>query len=83
MKGKGHMNKSRKFSPQFKGQIVLQLLSGERRKAELCREHQLTAQMIGIWKQQFLAGGTQPLRRMPRILPSRNGLPNWSAWWAS
>ena len=27
--------------------------------AELCREHQLTSQMIGSWKQQFLAGATQ------------------------
>ena len=27
--------------------------------AELCREHQRTAQMIGTWKQQFLAGATQ------------------------
>jgi transposase-like protein len=53
------MNKRRKFTPQFKGQVVLQLLSGERSMAELCREHQLTSQMIGTWKQQFLAGATQ------------------------
>ena len=53
------MNKRRKFNPQFKSQVVLQLLSGERSMAELCREHQLTAQMIGSWKQQFLAGATQ------------------------
>jgi transposase len=59
MKGTGHMNKRRKFTPQFKSQVVLQLLSGERSMAELCREHQLTAQMIGTWKQQFLAAATQ------------------------
>lgn len=53
------MNKRRKFTPQFKSQVVLQLLSGERSMAELCREHQLTAQMIGSWKQQFLAGAIQ------------------------
>ncbi len=53
------MNKRRKFTPQFKSQVVLQLLSGERSLAELCREHQLTSQMIGTWKQQFLAGATQ------------------------
>ena len=53
------MNKRRKFNPQFKSQVVLQLLSGERSMAELCREHQLTSQMIGSWKQQFLAGATQ------------------------
>lgn len=53
------MNKRRKFTPQFKSQVVLQLLSGEKRMAELCREHQLTSQMIGNWKQQFLAAATQ------------------------
>jgi transposase-like protein len=59
MKGTGHMNKRRKFTAQFKSQVVLQLLSGERSMAQLCREHQLTSQMIGTWKQQFLAGATQ------------------------
>jgi transposase len=53
------MNKRRKFTPQFKSQVVLQLLLGERSMAELCREHQLTSQMIGTWKQQFLAAATQ------------------------
>jgi transposase len=53
------MNKRRKFTPQFKSQVVLQLLSSERSMAELCREHQPTSQMIGTWKQQFLAGATQ------------------------
>src|SRR5258707_2807689 len=59
MKGAGLMNKRRKFTPQFKSQVVLQVLSGERSMAELCREHQLTSQMIGTWKQQFLAAATQ------------------------
>ena len=27
--------------------------------AELCREHQLSSQMIGTWKQQFLTAATQ------------------------
>ncbi len=53
------MNKRRKFTPQFKSQVVLQLLSGERSMAELCREQQLTSQMIGTWKQQFLAAAMQ------------------------
>jgi transposase-like protein len=53
------MSKRRKFTPEFKSRVVLQLLSGERSMAELCREHQLTSQMIGNWKQQFLAGATR------------------------
>lgn len=53
------MSKRRKFSPQFKSQVVLQLLSGEQSMAELCREQQLTAQMVGNWRQQFLAAAAR------------------------
>lgn len=31
--------------------------------AELCREHQLTAQMVGNWKQQFLAVAPQAFEK--------------------
>jgi transposase-like protein len=53
------MSKRRKFSPAFKSQVVLQLLSGERSMAELCREHQLTSQTINTWKQQLVAAAPQ------------------------
>jgi transposase-like protein len=49
------MRSRRKFSPEFKSQIVLQLVSGEKSLAQVCREHQLTSQMVNQWKQQFLA----------------------------
>ncbi len=57
------MNKRRRFTPEVKSQIVLQLLSGEKSMAELCREHQLTTQMVGNWKQQFLAAAPQVFQR--------------------
>jgi transposase-like protein len=53
------MRNRRKFTAEFKSQVVLQLLSGEKSMGELCREHQLSAQIIGNWKQQFLAGAPQ------------------------
>ena len=49
------MRTRRKFSPEFKSEIVLQLLSGEKSLAQVCREHQVTAAMATQWKQQFLA----------------------------
>jgi transposase-like protein len=49
------MRSRRKFSAEFKTQVVLQGLSGEKSLAEVCREQQVTAQMVGNWKQQFLA----------------------------
>jgi transposase len=48
------MRSRRKFSAEFKTQVVLQIISGEKSLAEVCREHQLSAQMVGNWKQQFL-----------------------------
>jgi len=53
------MNKRRRFSPEFKSQVVLQLLTGERSMAELCRAHQLTSQTINTWKQQLVAAAPQ------------------------
>ena len=49
------MRSRRKFSAEFKTQVVLQIICGEKSLAEVCREHQLSAQMVGNWKQQFLA----------------------------
>jgi transposase-like protein len=44
------MSKRRKVSAAFKSQVVLQLLSGEKNIAALCREHRLTSQVVGNWK---------------------------------
>jgi len=49
------MSKHRTFSPEFKVQVVLDLLSGAKSSAELCREHQLSAQLLSQWKAIFLA----------------------------
>jgi transposase len=53
------MRTRRKFTAEFKSGVVLQVLSGERTVAEVCREHELTAQMVSDWKAQFLAGAAQ------------------------
>lgn len=49
------MRKRRNFSAEFKTQVVLQVLSGEKSQAELCREHQISSQLLNTWKQHFLA----------------------------
>jgi transposase len=53
------MRARRKFTAEFKSQVVLQVLSGERTVAQVCREHELTAQMVSDWKGQLLAGAAQ------------------------
>ena len=46
-------NKRRTFSAAFKAEVVLQLLSGAKTQAQLCREHQLAPQLLLQWKQTF------------------------------
>lgn len=48
------MTKRRAFTPEFKTHVVLELLSGVKSQAELCREHQLASQVVSSWKGQFL-----------------------------
>jgi transposase-like protein len=45
----------RQFTAEFKAQLVLELLSGAKSSAELCREHQLASSVLADWKASFLA----------------------------
>lgn len=53
------MRKRRKFNPEFKAEVVLQMVSGMKAAAELCREHQISAQQLGNWKRQFLENASK------------------------
>ena len=44
----------RSFSPEFKAQVVLDVLSGARSPAEVCREHQLSPHLFAQWRTTFL-----------------------------
>lgn len=48
------MGKHRIFTPEFKAQVVLEVLSGTQTAAELCREHQLKAPLLSHWKAQLV-----------------------------
>ncbi len=48
------MQKHRSFKPEFKARVILQLLSGEKSAAQICREHRLSDQLLANWKKQFL-----------------------------
>jgi len=49
------MGKRRTFSPEFKVQVILELLSGAKTNAQICREHQSASTMVSAWTEQFLA----------------------------
>lgn len=47
------MDKRRVFSPELKLQVVLEVLSGRKSNAEVCREHGLAPAVVSAWKEQF------------------------------
>ena len=44
----------RSFSPQFKAQTVLDLLTGVANQAEICRQHELSPALVARWKATVL-----------------------------
>jgi transposase len=56
------MTHRRQFTAEFKAQVVLELLSGAKSSAELCREHQIASSVLADWKAHFLARAASLLR---------------------
>ena len=48
------MAKRRRFTPEFKAEVVLEALLGESSQAELCRRHNLSDEQLSTWKRQLL-----------------------------
>ena len=48
------MTRRRTFTAKFKTQVVLELLTGAKSMAQLCREHELKDQLVYRWKAEFL-----------------------------
>ena len=47
-------NASRNFTPEFKAELVLEVLSGATSQAEVCRRHNLNENQLSQWKRQLL-----------------------------
>lgn len=48
------MTSHRSFTPEFKAQVVLEVLTGVRSASEACQHYQLKPDLISRWKAQFL-----------------------------
>ena len=46
--------KRRTFSAAFKAEVVLSLLTGAKTQAELCRQYELSPNLLSQWKDAFL-----------------------------
>lgn len=52
------MRKRRNFTPEFKTQVVLELLREEKDLAALASEHDIAPNMLCNWKKEFLANAS-------------------------
>ncbi len=48
------MRKQRKFSIEFKRQVVEEFLSGVSTAAQLCRKHSISSGLLYHWKRQYV-----------------------------
>ena len=48
------MAKRRRFTPQFKVEVVIEALNGQSSQAELCRRHNLSDEQLSKWKHQLI-----------------------------
>src|SRR4029079_16314579 len=57
------MGKHRTFSPDFKAQVVLEVLSGSRSAAEICRQYELKPQRLSLWKSELVSNAATVFQR--------------------
>ena len=48
------MAKRRKFTPEFKAELVFEVISGVSSQAEVCRRHNLNENQLSEWKRPLL-----------------------------
>ena len=63
--------KHRTFSPEFKAQAVLAVLSGSKTAAEICREHQIKPDLFSKWKAALLENAAKVFERETTLDPQQ------------
>lgn len=58
--------KRRTFSPKFKADAVMELLTGAKRPSAICRERNITDKLLYRWKNELLA-------RLPGVFERERG----------
>jgi transposase-like protein len=51
--------KRRNFTPEFKFQVVMECLTGQRRRVDILREHQLSDSTVSRWIERFQEHGPE------------------------
>lgn len=53
------MSKPNQYGPELKTQVVLEVLKGEKSLVEICREHEVAADLVCHWHDVFLERAPQ------------------------
>jgi len=61
----------RNFSAEFKAKVVLEIISGRKNTAEVCREYNLKPDLVSHWKNQFLANAAQVFENGSEVDPQQ------------
>ena len=64
------MTSHRSFTPEFKAQVVLEVLTGVRSASEACQHYQLKPDLISRWKAQLLEGAATIFAREAQADPA-------------
>jgi len=65
------MRTRRKFSPEFKARLVLEVIAGATTAAEACRDHHLKPDLFSKWKTTFVAQAARVFETGPELDPAQ------------
>lgn len=65
------MRTRRNFSAEFKAKVVLEILSGTKSAAEICREHNLKPDLLSHWKNQLLTNASKVFENGASVDPQQ------------
>jgi transposase-like protein len=61
----------RNFTAELKAKVVLEIISGSKSAAEVCREYNLKADLVSRWKNQFLENAARVFENQSEMDPQQ------------
>jgi transposase len=74
-------NQPKKYTPQFKAKVVLELLRGEKTPTEASRVYGVHRSVVTRWQNEFLEHAADLFGDDGQLHEAEHGLPNSSKWW--
>jgi transposase-like protein len=61
----------RSFTAEFKAKVALEVISGSKNAAEICREYNLKPDLVSRWKSQFVENAAQVFENQSEMDPQQ------------